>query len=54
MKVVAEYKQHAKQCRELAARMARSDDRKLLEEIAKAWEKIASVREHDVAEEGEA
>jgi len=29
MKVVAEYKKQAKECRELAARMARSDDKKV-------------------------
>jgi uncharacterized protein with PhoU and TrkA domain len=42
MRKVEEYQQHAKHCRALAARMTtRPEDKVTLEEIAKAWEKVA-------------
>jgi hypothetical protein len=40
--------QHAKECRDLAARMIRPNERKILEEIADQWEKLAALREHDL------
>jgi hypothetical protein len=50
MRKVEEYQQHAKHCRALAARTTRPEDKVTLEEIAKAWEKVAALREHDLHE----
>ena len=48
MRVIAEYLQHAIDCRTLAERMTQPQDKKILEEIAGAWEKIAALRERDL------
>lgn len=48
MRSTAEYIQHAIDCRRLAARMTRPQDKTTLEELAKAWEKIAALRQHDL------
>ena len=48
MRRVTEYKQHAEDCRALAARMTRPEDKVVLEQIAKAWDKVAVLREHDL------
>ena len=48
MRNVTKYKQHAKECRDLAARMTRPNERKILEDIADQWEKLAALREHDL------
>jgi hypothetical protein len=48
MRTTAEYLQHAIACRELAERTTRRRDKKTLEELAKAWEKIAAFREQDL------
>ena len=53
MRRLDEYKQHAKYCRALAALMTRPDDKLTLEEIAKAWEKVAALRERDLHEADE-
>jgi hypothetical protein len=53
MSQVTEYKQHAKDCRALAASSLRSDDKAVLKEIAKIWDKIAALREGDLAEPDE-
>ena len=53
MRRLDEYKQHAKDCRALAAKVTRSDDKLALEEIAKAWEKVAALRERDLHEADE-
>ena len=50
MRRVAEYKQHAKDCRALAESSVRPDDKVVFEEIAKAWDKIAALRERDLEE----
>jgi len=50
MRRVGEYKQHAKDCRALAARTMRPDDKVILEEIVKAWDKVATLREWDLEE----
>jgi hypothetical protein len=47
------YKQNAKQCRALAALVTRPEDKVTLEEIAKAWEKVAAFRAHDLYEADE-
>ena len=41
----AEYKDNAKECRELAKRMLRPDDRDALERIAQIWERLEIVSE---------
>jgi hypothetical protein len=48
MRRVVEYKQHANDCRTLAAWTAQPDDKTILEKIATAWDKIAALREHDL------
>jgi hypothetical protein len=48
MRAIAEYIQHAIDCRTLAERVAQPQDKKLLEELAEAWEKIAVLRERDL------
>ena len=53
MRRVAEYKQHAKDCRALAAQITLPEDKMVLEELAKAWEKVAALRECDVEEPDE-
>ncbi len=45
MRTVAEYRQYARECRELATRMNDPKDRMALELQAKAWEKVADERE---------
>jgi hypothetical protein len=54
MRKIEEYQQHAKHCRALAARTTtRPEDKVTLEEIAKAWEKVAGLREGDLHEADE-
>jgi hypothetical protein len=48
MRATAEYIQHAIDCRRLAECMTQPQDKKILEEIAEAWEKIAALRERDL------
>jgi hypothetical protein len=48
MQSTAEYLQHAIACRTLAERMTQPQDKKILEDLAKAWEKIAALREQDL------
>jgi hypothetical protein len=50
MHPIAEYLQHAIACRELAERMTRPGDKKIFEELANAWERIAALREQDLIE----
>jgi hypothetical protein len=45
MRTVAEYRQYARECREMAARMDNPQDREALELQARAWEKVAAGRE---------
>ena len=54
MRKLEEYEKHAKDCRALAAEVTRPEDKLTLEEIAKAWEKVAALREHDLHEGYEA
>jgi hypothetical protein len=55
MRKVEEYKQNAKpkQCRALAALVMRPEDKVTLEEIAKAWDKVAAFRARDLYEADE-
>jgi hypothetical protein len=51
MRKVQDYKEHAKACRALAARTIQPDDKMLLEEIARAWDKVAALRKRDLEED---
>lgn len=48
MRTVAEFRKHAEECRELAKKQAREDDKKAMELMAEAWEKAANARERDL------
>jgi uncharacterized protein YmfQ (DUF2313 family) len=50
MRAIIEYLRHAIQCRTQAERVAQPRDKKILEELAEAWEKIAALREQDVVD----
>jgi hypothetical protein len=45
MKTVAEYRMYAEECRKLAAKTERPEDKQALETIARAWDRIANERE---------
>jgi hypothetical protein len=45
MKTVAEYRHYAEQCRKLAAEMSKPEDKKAVQVMAAAWEKVADQRE---------
>jgi hypothetical protein len=49
MRLVAEYLKHAEFCRTLAD-MAQPQDKKILEELADKWERVAALREQDLIE----
>jgi hypothetical protein len=59
MKKASEYRQHAKECRDLAAQMESAPQREQLIEMAEHWEKLARDRlaliaKHpDLAHDGE-
>jgi hypothetical protein len=48
MLAVVDYLKHALDCRTLAERMTQPDDKSILKEIAKTWEKIAAFRQRDL------
>jgi hypothetical protein len=50
MRVVAEYRKHAKQCRDLAARASIPADKKRLKYEAEAWAKMAILRERNLTD----
>jgi hypothetical protein len=50
MRVVAEYRQHAKKCRDLAARASNPADKKSLKYAAEAWAKMAALRERNLTD----
>jgi hypothetical protein len=45
MRTVAEYRSFAVECRKLAAVLNKPEDKRAMEVMAAAWEKIASERE---------
>jgi hypothetical protein len=45
MKKASEYRAHARECRELAAKMDRVSDRELLQAMAAHWEQLARDRD---------
>jgi hypothetical protein len=48
MRAVIDYIKHAMECRSLAERMTQPDDKRVLQELAQAWEKIAILRQRDL------
>ena len=44
MKKASEYRQHAQECRSLAAQMPSDDQRTLMLQMAEHWEKLAADR----------
>jgi hypothetical protein len=54
MQTVAEYRTHADKCRELASLITTPIEKKILEEIAQSWEKLAELRKRNREQEGEA
>lgn len=44
MKKASEYRQHARECRELAASMPSADQREQLLQMAEHWDKLAADR----------
>jgi hypothetical protein len=48
MRTVAEFRKHAEECREMAKKLSREDDKKAMELMAAAWEKVANDRERDL------
>ena len=50
MRLVAEYRQHAKQCRDLAARASNPADKKRLKYAAEAWAKMAALRARNLTD----
>jgi len=51
MRKVAEYEQHAKECRDMARRMRDQHHKKQLEDMAETWEMLASERATQRAKE---
>jgi hypothetical protein len=47
-RTVAEFRKHAEECRELAKKLTREDDKKAMELMANAWEKVANDREREL------
>ena len=45
MQLVAKYRQHADQCRELAAKIHSPEFKRVLETMAREWETVANERE---------
>jgi hypothetical protein len=54
MGTVAEYITHADKCRELANLVTTPTEKRILEEMAQSWEKLAELRKRDRESEREA
>jgi len=48
MRTVAEFRKPAEECRMLAKKLTREDDKKAMELMANAWEKVANDREREL------
>jgi hypothetical protein len=46
MRVIAEYRKHAEECHTLAMQATLPDDKRILENVARAWEMLALIRKH--------
>jgi hypothetical protein len=53
MKKASEYRQHAEECRDLAAQMDAEEQRELMLQMAQHWEKLAADREALIAKHPE-
>jgi hypothetical protein len=51
MKKAAEYQQHAEECRTLANKASRAEDRETLIQMAETWESLAKERARQVAQQ---
>jgi hypothetical protein len=51
MHTVDQYRKPARERREIAKRVDQSEDRQTLEQLSKAWETLASLRERDMKAE---
>jgi hypothetical protein len=51
MRKVSEYKQHAAECRKMAAKMRDQSQKKQLEEMAEAWTMLAPERARQLAKQ---
>jgi hypothetical protein len=49
MHKVSQYKEFADECRQLAATMERPEHKRVLQEMAVAWDKVASEQRHGLA-----
>lgn len=54
MKMVKEFRDNARDCRAIAKRMPSAEDRERLEAMAKAWDRLARAREHELSAGAEA
>ena len=52
MKTVAEYREHAQECRRLAQSIASAENKVTLLSMAETWENLAAERENRIAKEG--
>ena len=50
MRVLAEYLKHAGECRRLAELMAALEDKKVLEQLAQIWKRLAGMRQEDITQ----
>lgn len=48
MRIVAEYRRNAEECRKLAKLLTKAEDKRALEQMAETWEKLAVLRERDL------
>jgi hypothetical protein len=51
MRKVSEYEQHARECRNMAASMKDPEHKKQLQDMAAAWEMLASERRKQLAKQ---
>jgi hypothetical protein len=51
MKKIAEYREHAAECRRFAAKAERAEDRDALTKMAETWESLARDRERQIAQQ---
>ena len=51
MKAVAEYRKNAEGCRKLAQELAKPEQRKMLEQMANTWDRLADQREKSVQDD---
>ncbi len=51
MKTVAEYRLYAEECRKLGTKLVAPEDKKTLETLARAWDRVADEREAKLLKE---